>query len=188
MVDNPNIRSDEKNQKNKKTVAELGRGAPRVGETITLRDAAIALAKVAPEKKGEKISDGQLLRVLKTGEVQAGFHCSTVPLIWVSIPKEYWMDIARDEFRRIRFSPGKKNRTGSYKVRLKDFPKQYMSACIRAAKNAGKEFSAEWIIEAFNEAVTRIESTFEVEIPGGVWAEYLGRLEAMKPLGDVESA
>jgi hypothetical protein len=187
MVDNPNIRSDEKNQKNKKVVAEVGRDTPRVGETITLHDAAIALATVTG-KKGEKISDGKLLKALKTGDVQAGFHCSTEPLIWVSIPTEYWMDIASDEFRRIRVSPGKKNRTGVYKVGLKDFPKQYISACIRAAKNAGKEFSAEWIIEAFNAAVTRMESTFEVELPGSVWAEYLGRLEAMKPLGDVESA
>jgi hypothetical protein len=188
MVDNPNIRSDEKNQKNKKAVTEIGRDTPRVGETITLHDPAIALAIVAPGKKGEKISDGKLLRGLKTGEVQAGFHCSTDPLIWISIPKEYWVGIATDAFRRIRYSPRKKNRTGVFPVTIKDFPKQYIAACIQFAADTGLRLSSEWVIQAFGGAMARIESTFEVEIPKDNWDQYLSKQEAMKPLGGVESA
>jgi hypothetical protein len=121
MVDNSAIRGDEKNEKNKKEFS--GIGGPRVGDTITLHDAAVALAVAAPAKKGDKISDGKLLRELKTGNVLAGFHCSIDPLTWLSIPKEYWVGVPTDAFRRVRYSPNNKNRTGAYKVTLKEFPK-----------------------------------------------------------------
>jgi hypothetical protein len=48
MVDNSAIRDDEKNEKNKE---DFGVSGPRIGETITLRDAAVALLEVAPSKK-----------------------------------------------------------------------------------------------------------------------------------------
>jgi hypothetical protein len=183
MVDNSAIRGDERNQKNKKEVS--GIAGPHIGETITLHDAAIALATVAPAKKGEKISDGKLLRGLKTGEVHAGFHCSTEPLIWVSIPKEYWTS---GVFQRIRVSPGKKNRTGVFPVTIKDFPKQYIAACIKFAADTEQNLSSEWVIQAFSGAMARIESTFEVEIPRENWDQYLATLVAIKSPPDVEIA
>jgi len=188
MIDNSKNRSDEKNQKNKEKGLERGGEVPRVGDTITLHDAAIALATVAPGKKGEKISDGKLLRGLKTGEVQAGFHCSTEPLIWVSIPKEYWIDITSGLFQRIRVSPGKKNRTGVFPVTIKDFPQQYIAACIKFAADTEQNLSSEWVIQAFSGAMARIESTFEVEIPRENWDQYLATLVAIKSPPDVEIA
>ena len=184
MVDNSAIRGDEKNQKNKKEVS--GIGGPRVGDTITLHDAAVALAAAAPAKKGEKISDGKLLRELKTGKVQAGFHCSSDPLIWVSIPKEYWVSVATDAFHRVRYSPSTKNRTGAYKVTLKDFPKQYMSACIQVATDTNQKLNPEWIVDAFDTAISGIESLFEVEIPKENWHQYLATQVALKAPSDVE--
>jgi hypothetical protein len=68
MVDNSKNRSEE-NQKNKKDGTETH--SPRVGETISLHDAAIALAEIAPSKKDERISDGKLLRALKSGDGRA---------------------------------------------------------------------------------------------------------------------
>ena len=184
MVYNSAIRGDEKNEKNEKEFS--GIGGPPVGDTIILRDAARTLADVAPSKKGEKISDGKLLRALKSGEIRGGFHCSTDPLIWISIPQTYWVDITSDDFRRIRYSSGKKNRTGAYKVTLKDFPKQYMSACIRVAKDAGKEVSPDWMIDTFYAAVNQIGSEFEVEIPKENWEQYLATEVARKSPSDVE--
>jgi hypothetical protein len=71
MVDNSATRGDEKNEKNEIDSSDIS--GPQVGNTVTLRDAARTLAGVAPSKKGEKISDGKLLRALKSGEVRAGF-------------------------------------------------------------------------------------------------------------------
>jgi hypothetical protein len=186
MVDNSAIRGDEKNQKNKKE--DSGFSDPSVGDTITLHDAAVALAAVAPAKKGEKISDGKLLRELKTGRVQAGFHCSSDPLIWVSIPREYWVGVATDAFHRVRYSPRKENRTGAYKVTLKDFPKQYMSACIQVATDTNQKLNPEWIVEAFDAAIAGIKSPFEVEIPKESWDKYLATQMAIKSSSDVEIA
>jgi hypothetical protein len=179
MVDNSKNRS-EKNQKNKKDGTETH--SPRVGETISLHDAAIALAEIAPSKKDERISDGKLLRALKSGEVQAGFHCSREPLIWISIPTGYWIDITSSVFRRIRVSPGKKNRTGVFLVTIQDFPKQYIAACIQVGEDSGQKLSSEWMIQTFEGAMARIESTFEVEIPRENWNQYLLK----QPSSDVE--
>jgi hypothetical protein len=186
MVDNSKNRRDKKNQKNKNEASERGDDIPRLGETVTLHDAATGLAAVAPSKKGEKISDGKLLRALKSGEVQAGFHCSTEPLIWISIPTAYWLDITSGVFRRIRVSPDKKNRTGVFSVTITDFSKQYFTACIRAASEPGQELSPEWMIRTFEGAMARIESTFEVEIPKESWERYLSRQAAIKSPSDVE--
>jgi hypothetical protein len=186
MVDNSKNRRDKKNQKNKKEASERGDDIPRLGETVTLHDAATALAAVAPSKKGEKISDGKLLRALKSGEVQAGFHCSTEPLIWISIPTGYWLDITSGVFRRIRVSPDKKNRTGVFSVTIADFSKQYFTACIRVASETGHELSSEWMMRAFEGAMARIESTFEVEIPKENWDQYLSKQAVMKSPSDVE--
>jgi hypothetical protein len=62
MVDNSKNRSAKENQKNKTDGTDTH--SPRVGETISLHDAAIALAEIAPSKKDETISDGKLLRAL----------------------------------------------------------------------------------------------------------------------------
>ena len=179
MVDNSKNRRDKKNQKNKNEASERGDDIPRLGETVTLHDAAIGLAAVAPSKKGEIISDGKLLRALKSGEVQAGFHCSIEPLIWISIPTAYWLDITSGVFRRIRVSPDKKNRTGVFSVTITDFSKQYFTACIRAASEPGQELSPEWMIRTFEGAMARIESTFEVEIPKENWERYLSKQAAI---------
>jgi hypothetical protein len=185
MINKPNNVSEEKNEKDKSAAAEIG-DPPRVGETITLRAAAIALSTVSPGKRGETISDGKLLTALKTGEVRAGFHCSIEPLIWISIPRDHWMGVATDDFRAIRHVPGKRNRTGSYKVKLKAFIKEYISTYLRERANAGRDLSSEAVIETLNEAVARIESTFEVEISQGNWIQYLETQAAMKPQSSVE--
>jgi hypothetical protein len=186
MIDNSKNRSDEKNQKNKEKGPERGGAVPRIGETITLHDAAVALATAAPVRKDEKISDGRLLLALKSGEVEAGFHASTEPLIWISIPKEYWFGISTDVFRRIRYSPGDKSRPGTYKVPLTDFPKEYMSALIRI--NPNQELSPDWAIQTFVAAIARIKSKFEVEISKESWDRYLATQMAIKSSPEFEVA
>jgi hypothetical protein len=187
MVNSASSLNDEKNQKNEKKCAQIDGICPSVGETITLRNAAIALAVSAPSSRREKLADDRLLNALRTGGVKAGFHCSLEPVLWVSVPKEYWINLPSDEFRKIRISPGKKNRTGAYKVKLKDFSKQYMSARLEIAKISG-ESSSDWIVEAFYEAIALLESMFEVVILLNTWTDYLKSQQATKPLSASEMA
>jgi hypothetical protein len=109
------------------------------------------------------------------------------PVLWVSIPKQYWVNVPSDEFRKIRISPGKKNRTGAYKVKLKEFSKEYMSARVEFAKSS-REISPEWMIEAFYEAIALLESMCEVVIPLNTWADYLKSQQATKSLSAPEMA
>lgn len=187
MVISASSLNEEKNQKNQKPSTEIASDSPAVGATITLHDAAVALASVAPSKKSEKIADGRLLNALKAGDIYSGFHCSMDPVLWVSIPKQYWVNVPSDEFRKIRISPGKKNRTGAYKVKLKEFSKEYMAARVEFAKSS-IEISPEWMIEAFYEAIALLESMFEVVIPLNMWTDYLKSQEATKPLSAPELA
>ena len=176
----PNIRGDEKNQKNQKTLTEMTDDSPAVGATITLHDAAVALASISPGWSAGRIADGKLLNLLKAGDVSSGFHCSTDPFLWVSIPRQYWAKVSSDEFRKVRISPGKNDRTGAYKVKLKQFSKEYMLDRIETAKRSGA-ISPEWIIETFDRAVAHLNSTFEVVMPLNMWADYLRSQQASMP-------
>lgn len=180
--------SEEKKEKNQKTSTEIANHIPDIGKTITLRDAAEALASVVPGTKGEKIADGRLLNALKTGDIYSGFHCAMDhPVLWVSMPKQYWVGISSDEIRRIRISHGKKDRTGSYKVKLKEFSKEYMSARVERAKSS-QEFSSTWAVDAFADASQRLECIFEVVIPLALWTGYLETQQEMRPLIPIEIA
>ena len=122
--------SEEKKEKNQNISTEIANDSPAVGATITPRDAALALASVASSNKSEKIADGRVLNALKTGDICSGFHCSTDPVLWVPIPKEYWIKVSSDEFRKIRISSGEENRTGAYKVKFKGVHKRiHVSSC-----------------------------------------------------------
>jgi hypothetical protein len=88
-------------------------------ETITLRDVALRLAKLK-QPTTKAIADTQLLSLLKSGELRAGFDFPGCTKRWVSIPSDYGLKIDSRRFRSIRKDEG-----ATFKVSIRDFADKY---------------------------------------------------------------
>ena len=157
----------------------MGGPTVTVEQTITLRDVGRRLARL--RRSRDKVASDELLDLLKSGEIIAGFRFPGRAILWVNIPAHYWSTISSNKFRVIRYSRNKKN-SGAYKVRLGQFAEDIVNQVNKQLKNKETDASDAWI--AVLEATTR---TYEVEITEQQWANYLARHNLAEPGPEIKS-
>jgi hypothetical protein len=133
-------------------------------ETTTLRDAARCLAR---STKGHGIQSSNLLSILRSGELKAGFYFLN-GTTWIEIPFEYWHAIDSIKFRRIGRSDDP--RSGTYKIRATEFPDQISR--IICAKIENKQTAS---VEAVTEVVDAAAKSYEVVVKTSALSEYRQR-------------
>lgn len=136
-----------------------------VEQTITLRDAGRRLAPLLHSR--DKVASDELLDLLKSGAIKAGFRFSGRTAFWIKIPAHYWSKISSNKFRLIRYSRNKKN-SGAFKVRLGEFPEEVFSQVTEQLETKKTDASYEW--KAVLEATNR---SYEVEITEDEWKKCL---------------
>ena len=138
-----------------------------VEQTITLRDVARRLAPLRHSR--DKVASDELLDLLKSGEITAGFRFPGRAILWIKIPTHYWAPVTSNKFRVIRYSKKKKN-SGIYPVSLGEFAEDIVNQVNEQFENKKTDALDAW--KAVIEATIR---TYEVEITEAEWANYLAR-------------
>lgn len=129
-------------------------------ETITLREVALRLAKIK-QPTTRKIDSGQLLSLLKSGDLKAGFEFPGVTKRWVAIEPNYWLTIDSDKFRSIRSDGGY-----TFKVGLRDFADTYLRLVLNDSSN--ESLKAE-----FRVVLGQASRKYEVVVQAEEWKKYL---------------
>jgi hypothetical protein len=150
-----------------------------VEQTITLRDVGRRLARL--RRSRDKVASDELLDLLKSGEITAGFRFPGRTIFWIKVPAHYWSEIRSDEFRVIRYSRKKKN-SGVFPVSLGDFAEDIVTQVNEQLKNNKSDASNEW--KAVLEATIR---TYEVEIKEAEWEDYKNRNNLTEPSTEIKS-
>ena len=150
-----------------------------VEQTITLRDVGRRLAPL--RRSRDKVASDELLDLLKSGDIIAGFRFPGRTIFWIKIPAHYWSTISSNKFRVIRHSRNKKN-SGAYKVRLGQFAEDIVNQVNEQLKNKETDASDAW--KAVLEATVR---TYEVEITEDEWTNYLDRHNLVEPGPEIKS-
>jgi hypothetical protein len=92
---------------------------------LPLRQVARLLGNIQRLPKSQADVFG-LLRLLKAGELKAGFEFPGTKVFWIPIPTSYWTGIGSQKFRRLQYSTDDETKTGTYQVRISDFVDQYI--------------------------------------------------------------
>lgn len=150
-----------------------------VEQTIPLRDIGRRLAQL--QRSRDKVASDELLSLLKSGEITAGFRFTGRTIFWIKIPVHYWVPVRSDKFRVIRYSSKKKN-SGTFKVRLGQFAEDIVAQVNEQLEKKKSEASEEW--KAVLKATTH---TYEVEITEREWADYLNRNNLTEPGPEIKS-
>lgn len=150
-----------------------------VEQTITLRDVGRRLARL--RRSRDKVASDELLDLLKSGEITAGFRFPGRTIFWIKVPAHYWSEIRSDEFRVIGYSRKKKN-SGVFPVSLGDFAEDIVTQVNEQLKNNKSDASNEW--KAVLEATIR---TYEVEIKEAEWEDYKNRNNLTEPGPEIKS-
>jgi hypothetical protein len=158
---------------------DLEEFAVTVEQTIPLRDIGRRLAPL--RRSRDKVASDELLSLLQTGEISAGFRFSGRTIFWIKIPAHYWTKVSSNKFRNIRYSSKKKN-SGAFKVRLGEFADDIVIQVNEQLETKKSDASNEW--EAVLKATTR---SYEVEITERVWADYLVRHNFTEPGPEIKS-
>jgi hypothetical protein len=153
--------------------------AMTVEQTIPLRDIGRRLAPL--QRSRDKVASDELLSLLQTGEISAGFRFFGRTIFWIKIPAHYWTKVSSNKFRNIRYSSKKKN-SGAFKVRLGQFADDIVIQVNEQLENKKIEASDEW--KAVLKATTH---TYEVEITEREWADYLNRNNLTEPGPEIKS-
>jgi hypothetical protein len=141
-------------------------------ETITLREVALRLAKI--ERPGTAgIADGQLLSLLKSGELQAGFDFPGYSRRWVPIPMDYWLKIDSRQFRSIR-----RDEKCTFKVRLSDVVDSFLELVFDSTRPS---LSTASLQDEFRSALTAASRRYEVVVQASKWKKYLERHQLAEP-------
>ena len=138
-------------------------------ETITLREAALRLAKIK-QPGTKKIDDGQLLSLLRAGDLRAGFEFLGATRRWIPIDQNYWVTVDSAEFRSIRSDGGY-----TFKVRLRDFAKAYLQLIPDDPSSLKREFQI---------ALAAAATKYEVVVQAKEWKKYLSDHDLKEPAFD----
>ena len=150
-----------------------------IEQTISLRDIGRRLAPL--QQSRDKVASDELLSLLKSGEIAAGFRFPGSAILWVKIPTHYWAQVTSAEFRQIRHSRNRKN-SGVYTVSPGDFAEDIVTQVNEQLEKKKSEASEEW--KAVLKATTR---SYEVEITEREWADYLVRHNLTEPGPEIKS-
>src|SRR6478736_3728998 len=97
-----------------------------IQSAVPLRTIARRLPKVL-NRRG-KTATRELLSLLQSGELKAGFDFPGRVKRWISIPTSYWAGIGSDQFRTLHYEKGNKHRPGTFKVRIGQFADEFVQA------------------------------------------------------------
>jgi hypothetical protein len=150
-----------------------------VEQTITLRDVARRLAPLRHSR--DKVASDELLDLLKSGEITAGFRFPGCTILWIKIPVIYWVPFSSNKFRIIRHSSKKKN-SGVLTVQLGEFAEDIVNQLNAQLENKKTKDLDEW--KALLKATTL---SYEVEITVSEWANYLNRHNLTEPDPEIKS-
>ena len=106
-------RSREQNWKIREMKLSAAVGATMATEpNLTLREVVRRLSRIRglPKRK-RAIAD--LLGLLRAGELSAGFEFPASSVVWIPIPKQYWVGVSSQKFRSLRYSPDDDRDTGT---------------------------------------------------------------------------
>ena len=92
---------------------------------LPLRQVALLLGNIQRLPNSRHDVSG-LLRLLKAGELKAGFEFPGTRVFWIPISTSYWTGVSSDKFRALRYQSGDKLKQGTYKVRISDFVDEYI--------------------------------------------------------------
>ena len=143
--------------------------------TITLRDVALRLARL-PGSRSSKIADGELLGLLKSGELKAGFFFSGGSSLWIPIPTHYWANVSSHAFRSIGRSDDDEHQLGTYTVRITKFADEYVSALMQQQRHQGDDTAGQTnglLLTELKLALSHASRCFEALIPETEWSRYL---------------
>lgn len=146
---------------------------------ITLRAAGRRLARVL-RSRGTVASD-ELLDLLKSGEITAGFRFPGRTIVWIKIPNHYWSKVSSNKFRIIRHSK-KNKKSGVFMVSLGEFAEDIALQVNENLKNKKPDASSEW--QAVLKATIR---SYEAEITEGEWTNYLSRHDLTETTPEIKS-
>jgi hypothetical protein len=143
-----------------------------VMETITLREVALRLAKIKSPATS-KIDDGQLLSLLRSGDLKAGFEFPGATKRWVPIEGNYWVTVDSQKLRSIR-----SDEDYTYKVRLSDFAQGYSRLVL-------SDSSHETLKDEFPVALAAAPRRYEVVVQSEEWKKYLVSHDLKEPPFDL---
>ena len=150
-----------------------------IEQTIPLRDIGRRLAPL--QRSRDKVASDELLSLLTSGEITAGFKFPGCDILWVKIPTHYWAQVTSVDFRQIRHSRNRKN-SGLYTVSAGEFADDIVTQVNEQLENKEADASNAW--KAVLAATT---CTYEVEITEREWVDYLHRHNLTEPGPEIKS-
>jgi hypothetical protein len=146
-------------------------------ETITLRDVAIRLGKIK-QPTTKAIADTQLLSLLKSGELKAGFDFPGRTKHWISIQPDYWLKIDSSKFRSIR-----RNEGATFKVSIRDFADEYSQLIFAESEIQNRATASNVSLkDEFRIGLQAAARKYEVVVQAGEWEDYLKRHQLREPV------
>jgi hypothetical protein len=146
--------------------------------TIVLREIAHRLGNIRRLPSG-KSAVPELLRLLKSGELNAGFAFPARSVHWISIPTSYWTGVTSQEFRSLQFVQGDKHKTGTYTVRISQFADEYVRVVSQQFENDGASGATRakitLILDELKTALSVSQRSYEVALIEQEWTDYLQR-------------
>ena len=151
--------------------------------TITLRTIARRLPKLLKIKKKTAISE--LLSLLRSGQLSAGFQFPGRVVRWISIPPSYWAKIDANKLRTLGYERGDPKRPGTFKVGIPPFADELVRRVADELRNntvKSKEInSAEAALAELRQALSLASERYEVVILEQVWTNYLQQNKMSEP-------
>jgi hypothetical protein len=140
---------------------------------LPLRQVAKLLSQIRRLPAGEP-AIVELLGLLKSGELKAGFEFPGSKVCWIAIPTSYWTRVNSYKFGSLRFISGDKRRTGTYEVRISEFIDEYMQVVRHDCQTMGLD-PIPMLYEELSKALPAAPCAYEVLITSEEWMKYLER-------------
>jgi hypothetical protein len=148
---------------------------------ISLHEIAYRLGKF--RRPPRPLDPETLLSLLKSEELNAGFHYPGKVVLWIAIPSTYWLTVGGDKFRSLYYDADNEQKSGTFKVRIGQFAGEYLKAL--SLSKMGKDIAT--IQEEFQKALETGPHSYEVVITEDEWASYLKRHSLEYPLPEKRS-
>ena len=174
-------RSREQNWKIREMKLSAAVGATMATEpNLTLREVVRRLSRIRglPKRK-RAIAD--LLGLLRAGELSAGFEFPASSVVWIPIPKQYWVGVSSQKFRSLRYSPDDDRDTGTYEVRITAFIEEYIDVISQKIKATATDQVAA-SLEELQKALSASNRRYEVAITAAEWTKYLEIHQIQEPV------
>jgi len=134
---------------------------------LPLRQVALLLGNIHQLPKNQSDVFG-LLRLLKAGELKAGFEFPGTRVFWIPISTSYWTRVSSDKFRALQYKSGDRLKKGTYKVPISDFVDEYIQVVSPEIT-----VSIPAALDELRKALSAARQSFEVAITHEEWTKYL---------------